>query len=108
VAVGRDFALGDAATSAHLGELFSSYYARVATALETMQRLLDRDGPGGEVNVSADVAAVRVRQIVQATLAEQPSVTQRSARRGRPLPDAGRSPGLPSARSAQSRRMIPV
>jgi hypothetical protein len=51
--------------------MFVRYYAMLATALETMQQVIDRDGPAVEVNVSSDVAALRVRQIVQAMLAEE-------------------------------------
>ena len=79
--VSRDFATGDEVTTTHLAEMFASYYRRVAAALETMQRLIDSDGPGPEVNVSADVAAIKVRSIVQALLAEQgaPTVGARSS-----------------------------
>jgi hypothetical protein len=51
--------------------LFQDYYARVRTAMETAQRVLDVDGPGPEVNVAADVAALRVREIVLDMLAEE-------------------------------------
>ena len=64
--------------------MFVPYYAMLATALETMQQVIDRDGPAVEVNVSSDVAALRVRQIVQAMLAEERApVPVRRARRGR-------------------------
>lgn len=69
--VSRDFAIQDEATTTRLAEMFASYYQRVTVALETMQRVVDRDGPGQEVNVSADVAALKVRQIVQTMLAEE-------------------------------------
>jgi len=69
--VSRDFAVADGSTTARLAEMFTSYYARVAGALETVQQVIDRDGPGPEVNVSADVAALKVRQIVRTMLAEQ-------------------------------------
>ena len=39
--------------------------------METAQRVLDVDGPGPEVNVAADVAALRVREIVVGMLAEE-------------------------------------
>jgi hypothetical protein len=35
--------------------------------------VLDTDGPGPEVNVSADAAALKVRAIVRQLLTEQPS-----------------------------------
>ncbi len=41
------------------------------TAMETAQATLDLDGPGPEVNVAADVAALRVREIVSRMLAEE-------------------------------------
>lgn len=69
--VSRDFAVDDPAASALLGDLFGSYYGRVTAAMETVQRVVDVDGRGAEVNVSADVAALKVRGIVQAMLAEE-------------------------------------
>lgn len=66
--VSRDFALEDAETSALLAAMFGDYYRRLAAALGRMQAVLDRDGMRGEVNVSADEAAVRVRGIVRAML----------------------------------------
>jgi hypothetical protein len=78
--VSRDFGLGDSATTARLAEMFVPYYATLAAALETMQQVIDRDGPAEEVNVSSDVAALRVRQIVQAMLAEENAPARRSRR----------------------------
>ena len=69
--VSRDFALVDPAADARMEALFGDYYARVRTAMETAQRVLDTDGPGPEVNVAADVAALRVRERVHAMLAEE-------------------------------------
>jgi vanillate O-demethylase monooxygenase subunit len=69
--VSRDFAVTDAAATARLADLFGSYYRRVTAAMETVQRVVDDDGPGREVNVSADVAALKVRDIVRAMLAEE-------------------------------------
>lgn len=69
--VARDFALTDTAADAQLQEIFTDYYARVAGAMTIAQAVLDRDGPGPEVNVAADVAALRVREIVLALLAEE-------------------------------------
>ena len=51
--------------------MFAAYYARVISAMETAQGVLDLDGPGPEVNVAADVAALKVREIVLAMLAEE-------------------------------------
>jgi len=69
--VSRDFRAEDSATTAYLAEMFVPYYAKLATALEMMQQVIDRDGAAAEVNVSSDVAALRVRQIVQVMLAEE-------------------------------------
>jgi hypothetical protein len=49
--------------------------------METAQMVLDIDGPGPEVNVAADVAALKVREIVlQMVAAESPVITARRAR----------------------------
>jgi len=78
--VSRDFGLGDSVTTARLAEMFVPYYATLAAALETMQQVIDRDGLATEVNVSSDVAALRVRQIVQAMLAEENAPARRLQR----------------------------
>jgi len=75
--VSRDFSVGDSVTTARLAEMFVPYYATLAAALETMQQVIDRDGPEAEVNVSSDVAALRVRRIVQAMLAEENAPARR-------------------------------
>jgi phenylpropionate dioxygenase-like ring-hydroxylating dioxygenase large terminal subunit len=75
--VSRDFGVADSVTTARLTEMFGPYYATLAAALETMQQVIDRDGPTPEVNVSSDVAALRVRQIVQAMLAEENTPVRR-------------------------------
>jgi len=69
--VSRDFALVDPDADARMHAMFQDYYARVRAAMETAQRVLDVDGPGPEVNVAADVAALRVREIVVGMLAEE-------------------------------------
>jgi phenylpropionate dioxygenase-like ring-hydroxylating dioxygenase large terminal subunit len=69
--VSRDFAVGDAAADQRMQEMFADYYARVRVAMETAQATLDRHGPGPEVNVAADVAALRVREIVRGMVAEE-------------------------------------
>jgi vanillate O-demethylase monooxygenase subunit len=71
--VSRDFAVADEAVSERFSVMFADYYRRVAAALQTQQRVLDTDGPGREVNVSADAAALKVRAIVRQLLTEQPS-----------------------------------
>jgi hypothetical protein len=64
--------------------VFEDYYRRVLTAMEIAQATLDLNGPGPEVNVSADVAALKVREIVLLMLAEQaPGGRTRSRRAGR-------------------------
>jgi phenylpropionate dioxygenase-like ring-hydroxylating dioxygenase large terminal subunit len=69
--VSRDFALGDAVADSRMLEMFADYYARVLEAMTIAQAVLDTDGPGPEVNVAADVAALKVREIVLAMLAEE-------------------------------------
>jgi vanillate O-demethylase monooxygenase subunit len=69
--VSRDFAIDSAAADEQMTAMFGDYYARVQHAMETAQAVLDRDGPGPEVNVAADVAALRVREIVRGMLAEE-------------------------------------
>ena len=39
--------------------------------LETMQSVLDSDGPRREVNVSADAAALQVRKIIRNMVADE-------------------------------------
>jgi vanillate O-demethylase monooxygenase subunit len=70
-AVSRDFAVDDASAGDLCASLFDDYYARVFRAMETAQAVLDTDGPGPEVNVAADVAALKVRDIVLGMLAEE-------------------------------------
>jgi phenylpropionate dioxygenase-like ring-hydroxylating dioxygenase large terminal subunit len=69
--VSRDFAIDDSEADARMHGMFGDYYARVRTAMETAQAVLDTDGAGREVNVAADVAALRVREIVRGMLAEE-------------------------------------
>ncbi|WP_151082986.1 aromatic ring-hydroxylating dioxygenase subunit alpha [Nocardioides cynanchi] len=69
--VSRDFAVGDPAADARMQEMFADYYARVQTAMETAQATLHCYGAGPEVNVAADVAALRVREIVRGMVAEE-------------------------------------
>jgi len=56
--------------------MFADYYARVLDAMTVAQAVLDTDGPGPEVNVAADVAALKVREIVLAMLAEERPATR--------------------------------
>ena len=69
--VSRDFAVDSASADARVSELFADYYSRVFRAMEIAQATLDSDGPGPEINVSADIAALKVRDIVLAMLAEE-------------------------------------
>lgn len=61
--VSRNFGL-DGATGAALAPLFTEYYRRVRSILETMQDVIDRDGWRPAVNVSADAAGIAVRKIM--------------------------------------------
>ncbi len=69
--VSRDFAVGDEDADETVADLFEDYYDRVFVAMETAQLVLDLDGPGPEVNVSADVAALKVREIVRSMVADE-------------------------------------
>ena len=51
--------------------IFTDYYKRVKGILETMQDVLDTDGPRNEVNVSADAAALQVGKIIRNMVAEE-------------------------------------
>lgn len=80
-AVSRDFAVDDRAAGITVTDVFEHYYRRVMSVMEVAQAALDLDGPGPEVNVSADVAALKVREIVSLMLAEQaPTAGKRSRR----------------------------
>ena len=70
-AVSRNFAVADAAATADLSVMFADYYRRVLVAMETAQSVIDRDGPGREVNVNSDVVGLKIREIVEALLAEE-------------------------------------
>ncbi|GAA4352088.1 aromatic ring-hydroxylating dioxygenase subunit alpha [Angustibacter luteus] len=68
--VSRDFALQPDAEQT-LRPMFEQYYRRVQAILETMQAVLDRDGPRPTVSVSADAAALQVRKIVRQMVADE-------------------------------------
>lgn len=70
-AVSRDFALGNRAVDEYLERIFTDYYGRVIDAMEIAQEVLEVDGPGAEVNVSADAVGLKVREIVAALLAAE-------------------------------------
>jgi hypothetical protein len=66
--------------------IFTDYYQRVKRILETMQDVLDTDGPREEVNVSADAAALQVRKIIRNMVADEGgSGYRRMAARVRPV-----------------------
>jgi vanillate O-demethylase monooxygenase subunit len=64
--VSRNFA-----PSADVTPLFREYYRRVRDILETMQRVLDQDGPRPPARVAADAAAIQVRKIVGRMVADE-------------------------------------
>ncbi len=67
--VSRNFA-PSARVTGTLAPLLTAYYRRVQDALETMQRVIDLDGPAREVNVTADAAMLQVRKVMRRLLAE--------------------------------------
>jgi phenylpropionate dioxygenase-like ring-hydroxylating dioxygenase large terminal subunit len=78
--VSRNFSLGQQA-SRSMQPIFTDYYRRVQTILETMQQVIDTDGPRREVNVSADAAALQVRKIIRAMVAEETGIPVRRSSR---------------------------
>ncbi|MBS1691474.1 MAG: Rieske 2Fe-2S domain-containing protein [Actinobacteria bacterium] len=84
--VSRDFNLADPAVTDTLTEEFAGYYPRVAAACEVMQRTVDRDGPGIDVDVSADVAALHVRRILRNLVREETGRAAPRRLRERPTP----------------------
>ncbi len=68
--VSRNFAPGADATEA-FRPIFEAYYLKVREILETMQRVVDRDGYGEDVSVSADLAALQVRKIMRRLVADE-------------------------------------
>lgn len=68
--VSRNFAR-DAATTELLRPLFTDYYERVRSILETMQGVLDLDGPRADIGVASDTAALQVRRIVARMVADE-------------------------------------
>lgn len=69
--VSRDFALDDRKATDTLKSMFDAYYGKVIEALTRAQRVIDVDGPGPEVNVSADAVGLKIREIVSELIAEQ-------------------------------------
>ena len=68
--VSRNFAPGPE-VSEQLLPIFTAYYRRVQQILETMQQVIDSDGPRDEVSVNSDAAALQVRRIVSRLIAEE-------------------------------------
>jgi hypothetical protein len=68
--VSHNFALS-AGGSHRLTPMFTEYYRRVRTILETMQHVLTLDGPRDDVSVAADAAARQARRIVNRMMAEE-------------------------------------
>jgi vanillate O-demethylase monooxygenase subunit len=68
--VSRNFARGADVTE-EFRPIFEAYYLRVRDILETMQAVVDRDGPGQNVYVAADRAAVQVRKIMRRLVADE-------------------------------------
>ena len=68
--VSRNFAPGPA-VSETLRPTFATYYRRVRHILETMQRVIDVDGPRDDVTVNADAVVRQVRRIVNRMLSEE-------------------------------------
>ena len=77
--VSRNFALGEQAGKVLL-PIFTDYYRRVQRILETMQNVLDTDGPRKDVNVSADAAALQVRKIIRNMVADETGTGSRRAK----------------------------
>ncbi len=67
--VSRNFAPSAAATGT-MEPLLRDYYRTVRTALETIQEVVDTDGPRRGVTVRADAAKVAVRKIMRRLAAE--------------------------------------
>lgn len=74
--VSRNFTPGHE-TSDKLLPIFTAYYQRVQQILETMQQVIDVDGPRDEVSTNSDAAALQVRRIVNRLIAEEPGRERR-------------------------------
>ena len=68
--VSRNFALDEEVTD-QLRPVFTKYYQRVKAVLETMQMVLDTDGPARQVAVSADAAALAMARILRRMVADE-------------------------------------
>lgn len=68
--VSRNFAL-DEATTEQIRPIFTEYYQRVRSILETMAAVVALDGARKEVSVSADAAAIAVRKILRRMVVDE-------------------------------------
>ena len=68
--VSRNFDRDEASTS-DLARMLTGYYETVKGILETMQRVIDTDGPAPTVSVSADAASLQVRKIMRRLVADE-------------------------------------
>ncbi|MFV0461247.1 MAG: Rieske 2Fe-2S domain-containing protein [Actinomycetales bacterium] len=68
--VSRNSALS-AAAQGTLAPVFTRYYGRVRTMLESMQAIIDTDGMRPVVNVAADAAGIQVRKIMARMVADE-------------------------------------
>ncbi|MGD9957988.1 aromatic ring-hydroxylating dioxygenase subunit alpha [Nocardioides sp.] len=71
--VSRNFATSPAATGTARA-LMRRYYLTVRSTLETMQAMLDEDGPRAEVALASDAAATQVSRIMDRLVAEETGI----------------------------------
>jgi phenylpropionate dioxygenase-like ring-hydroxylating dioxygenase large terminal subunit len=67
----RNFAVDDTSVDEVLREAFTRYYARVKEVVEIVQATVEDGGARRAVDVNADLAALHVRKIVRAMVAEE-------------------------------------
>jgi vanillate O-demethylase monooxygenase subunit len=60
--------------SAKLLPIFAAYYRRVQQILETMQQVIDIDGPRDEGSINSDAAALQVRRILNRLVVEEQEI----------------------------------
>lgn len=66
--VTRDFAVDSADVTRALRAGFSQYYQTLASVLATVQSMINADGLGQQVHVTADAAALHVRKVIATML----------------------------------------
>lgn len=69
--ISRDFSVGDTSVDTTLRAAFSQYYTRVKEAVETVQATVDAGDSRRDVDVISDGAALQVRRVVRAMIAEE-------------------------------------